>query len=180
MGELCDIYDRAVRRTGGVFIRGSRLGPGQYQLAANLWIFNRRGFLLIQRRSARKEYLPGIWATHGGGVRAGETARQACVREAREEIGIRVNPAAPHYLFRDESADEHLIVENFIVCREYDAASAVLQPEEVSELRWATPAEIRLLQREGRFFRYFHLDMVENYMARHRETCGCRGDYTAT
>lgn len=169
MAELCDIYDREGRPTGAVVVRGIPLGEGRYQMAANLWIFNSRGQILIQRRSAQKDYLPGVWATHGGGMRAGETARQACVREAREEIGIRVEPAAPQYLFRDQSAAEHLIVENFIVCREYDAQTAVLQREEVSALRWAAPAEIRLMQRQGRFFRYLRFDRVEDFVARHTE-----------
>lgn len=172
MTEICDIYDCEGRPTGGTFVRDTPLGPGQYQMAANLWVFNRRGLILIQRRSEKKQFRPGVWATHGGGMRAGETARQACVREAREEIGIRVDPAEPEYLLRDESAEEHLIVENFIVCREYDVETAVLQREEVSALRWASPAEIRQLQRQGRFFNYLQFDRVESYVTRHTRACG--------
>lgn len=172
MVEICDIYDREGRPAGGTFVRGGPLGPGQYQMAANLWIFDHRGRILIQRRSENKQFRPGVWATHGGGLRAGETARQGCVREAREEIGIRVAAAEPEYLFRDESAEEHLIVENFIVCREYEAETAVLQQEEVSALRWASPEEIRRMQRQGVFFHYVHFDRVEDFVARRTRACG--------
>ena len=59
------------------------------------------------------------------------------------------------------------MVDNFIVCREYDISSAVLQREEVSELQWATPEEIGRLQREGRFFRYRQFALVAGYVGRH-------------
>lgn len=167
MAEICDVYDHAGRPTGRTFIRGTPLGPGQYQMAANLWIFNGEGRILIQKRAAGKKFQPGVWAAHGGGMHAGETTREACTREAREEIGIRVDPAEPAYLCREESPAEHLLVENFVVCREFDIASAALQPGEVSALRWAATEEIRCLRRQGRFFPYRIFDRLADYVARH-------------
>ncbi|MFI9205250.1 (deoxy)nucleoside triphosphate pyrophosphohydrolase [Streptomyces sp. NPDC053048] len=50
-----------------------------------------QGRLLAARRSAPPE-LAGRWELPGGKVEPGETARQALVRELREELGIEAEP----------------------------------------------------------------------------------------
>ena len=58
-----------------------------------------RRFLLQLRDYGTTRY-PGRWGFFGGQVEAGETLRQAVVREFEEEAGIAIDPAAPRPLFR--------------------------------------------------------------------------------
>ena len=56
----------------------------------HLHIINREGCLYIQKRSMKKDLLPGRWDTAvGGHVDYGETLEEALYREASEELGFR-------------------------------------------------------------------------------------------
>ena len=53
----------------------------------------REGKVLFIRRS-QKTTRPGQWCPPGGGVNAGESPREACVREVYEEVGLHVKIVA--------------------------------------------------------------------------------------
>ncbi len=50
-------------------------------------IRNDQGRVFVQRRSATRRVLPGIWDIVGGHLEADETIQQALAREIREETG---------------------------------------------------------------------------------------------
>lgn len=51
------------------------------------------GDVLLLRRAASEKNYGGHWGLPGGGVDGGETPEQGAVREAREEMGVDVDPA---------------------------------------------------------------------------------------
>lgn len=56
----------------------------------HLQVYNSKGELYLQRRPAWKDIQPNRWDTAvGGHVGYGETAPEALIREAEEELGIR-------------------------------------------------------------------------------------------
>lgn len=80
----------------------------------HLHIINREGCLYIQKRSMKKDLLPGRWDTAvGGHVDYGETLEEALYREASEELGFRdFNPIfLKSYIW--ESAREKELVSVF-------------------------------------------------------------------
>ena len=55
----------------------------------HLHVFNSKGELFLQKRSATKDIQPGKWdSSVGGHIDLGETPEIAAKREAREEIGL--------------------------------------------------------------------------------------------
>ena len=50
-------------------------------------ILNERGRLFVQRRSATRRVLPGIWDIVGGHIEEGESIEEALGREIEEETG---------------------------------------------------------------------------------------------
>ena len=59
--------------------------------AVHVLVFNRRGDLLLQKRSMRKDCFPGTWdSSSSGHLDQGEAYDACAVRELREEIGLEV------------------------------------------------------------------------------------------
>ena len=150
--EICDIYDVYGNRTGKTFVRGEPLSNGQYVMVVDVWIVNSRDEILIQKRSEQKKDLPGTWATHSGCVLAGESSLQACIREPLEEIGIHILPSQIHKLNRKLKGK--LLSENFVVEQDFDLADAVLQLEEVSQVKWVTVPQLKQMASRREFYRY--------------------------
>jgi len=162
--ELWDVYDCQGNFTGVTKPRGAFFAQGEYHLVASLWIINSRGEALIQKRSDAKEIQPGLWNITGGAASAGEDSRGACVREVKEEIGFRFDPQDITLLSRLFIRD--CIFDDYIITCDCDISKAVLQPEEVSELRWVSIDEILNLYDTGEF-KYDDitlLDKVKDYI----------------
>ena len=93
---------------------------------------------------------------------SGETSLNACVREAYEEIGIVVNPKYIKPLTRITS--KKLIMDSYIVVQEFSISSAVLQVEEVSDIKWVSLNELEHMVKNQNFFNYQELPYVINFI----------------
>ncbi len=147
--ERWDVYDRDGRLTGRPRERGEPREPGEFSLVSSLWVVNGAGQCLVQRRAATKPVHPGKWCVTGGVTQAGETSRQACVREAWEEIGLTVEEDEPVFLAR--GVNESTLFDDYLVLREFPLEAARLQAEEVSEVRWVALGELVDWQKRGDF-----------------------------
>lgn len=103
-------------------------------------IFNDKGEIFLQQRSAKKNFCPGHWVTSAGGpVQKGETYEQAAKRELKEEIGIQVPLTLIH-----ESPYDHYKMRKFLqVFRGISEGPFNLNPEEVAGGRWFSIADVR-------------------------------------
>ncbi len=72
--------------------------------------------VLIARRAAHR-HQGGLWEFPGGKVEAGETAREALVRELREEVGITVHAADAWLEVSFDYPDRQVTLEVFRVHR---------------------------------------------------------------
>ncbi len=151
--EMVDLYNEEripLRRTAE---RHAPKGPGEYRLVVHVCLFDSRGRLLIQRRTAEKRLWPGRWdVSVGGGVDAGETSRQAAEREFREELGYPL----------DLGGSRQSVTVNFpggfddffIVQKDLDLSTLTLQAEEVAEVRYVTQEETEAMVDAGTFIPY--------------------------
>ena len=72
--------------------------PSLLHKVVHVLVFNSKGELILQKRSMIKDVAPGKWDTSvGGHVNAGETLKDAVMREMEEELGI--NEGVPEYLY---------------------------------------------------------------------------------
>ena len=135
MIEKFDIYNAQKVKIGTGHPRGTALPKGQYRFVATVVIYNSKGELLLQKRTAMKKSWANYW-TFGasGSVIAGETVAEGARRELLEELGLDIDlmevPSRLTVSF-DEGWDEIWIIK-------HDAALSdlTLQAEEVSEAAW--------------------------------------------
>ncbi len=147
--ERWDVYDREGRLTGRTRGRGEPFAPGEYHLGVSLWVVNGEGQYLVQRRAATKRIHPGKWSVTCGAALAGETSRHACVRETWEEIGLKL--AEEELVFLGRTRENCSLYDDYAVCRSFPVESARLQPDEVSEVCWATLEQILTWFDQGQF-----------------------------
>ena len=94
------------------------------------------GRYLMVRRSAHVP-LPGKVCFPGGGVNVGESQADACVREAREELGVCVVPLKPVWLH--EFGERKLRLFGWLA--RLEPGEIRPDPLEVAEVLWLTREE---------------------------------------
>ena len=151
--ELVDLYDENRLPLGKTAVRYSKREKGTYRLIVHICIFDGQGRLLIQRRARQKRLWPDKWdVSAAGGVSAGETTRIAAAREVAEELGLPLDLNGVRAVCTVNFAtgfDDY-----YVLRREVDLSSLRLQPEEVSDVRWATRSQVLAMVRRGEFISY--------------------------
>ncbi len=96
--ELFDVLDDQGNWTGKTKARADVHREGDWHRSFHLWLVKDEAYVLFQRRSKQKDLEANkVDVTVGGHFGAGESLAQV-VREAEEEIGLRVSPKDLHYL----------------------------------------------------------------------------------
>jgi isopentenyl-diphosphate Delta-isomerase len=89
MDELIDILDAQGQPTGETALKSRAHALGLFHPTVHIWLYNKTGEVLLQRRSETKDTYPGLWdVSVAGHVGAGEAIEMAAQREMEEEIGF--------------------------------------------------------------------------------------------
>lgn len=89
-GEMVPVVEENGLVVGQSLRKNVHDGSKLIHPVVHLHIVNREGCLYIQKRSMRKDLLPGCWDTAvGGHVDYGESLEEALYREASEELGFK-------------------------------------------------------------------------------------------
>ncbi len=103
--------------------------------------------VLLQLRGPGLPFMPGHWATAAAGhVEPGESVVAAAAREAREEIGVVVDPAdivplcAMHRTLPGVRDPVEQRVDFFFTGRSWTGEPAIREPDKCAALAWHRPA----------------------------------------
>jgi len=162
MAERYEIFTEKRVPTGKTRARYEPLGDGEYRLGAEIWIFHPDGRLMVTKRHPEKRVYPGLWECTGGFVCAGETTLDTILRETEEEIGLALSPADVR-LFATE-LQEGQFIDLYTATVDAEIGALALQPEEVTDAKWADWDELTAMRDRGEF-----LDFVYDRIARNRE-----------
>ena len=142
--ESLILVDEADREVGYLSKARCHEGRGVLHRAFSLLIFNDRGELLLQRRSAAKRLWPHYWSNSCcSHPRRAESMESAIHRRLQEELGL----ACPlHFLFKfqyqaqyDSVGAEHELCSVFIG---RSSGRVRIDENEISDWRWVSPERL--------------------------------------
>jgi isopentenyldiphosphate isomerase len=108
MDELIDILDEHGKPTGETIVKSRAHAQGLFHPTVHVWLYNKAGEVLLQKRSASKDTYPGLWdVSVAGHVGAGEAIEVAALRETEEEIGLRLPSGALEKIGVFKSVQRH-------------------------------------------------------------------------
>lgn len=97
--EYLDVLDQFGNKIGVIKTREQIHQDGDFHRVVHTWIYNEKGEILLQKRSKQKENHPECWdISSAGHVHALEKPLEGVVREAKEELGIQIDPNKLEYL----------------------------------------------------------------------------------
>jgi 8-oxo-dGTP pyrophosphatase MutT (NUDIX family)/GNAT superfamily N-acetyltransferase len=153
--EIWDILDENGDRTGRLHERGRKMNIGDYNLVVHVWKHNGRGEWLIDRRAPhRGSDIDGKWETTGGALLAGEDSLTAALREAKEELGLDLDPAKGtlfHRGVRQGDDGRKWFQDAWVFEHDCPLESVKFNEDETCGAMWATPDKIREMMASGEF-----------------------------
>jgi len=118
--------------------------------AAHVWVWRRRADeagveVLVQLRDANKKTWPNYWdISTAGHVDFGETVLEAAVREAEEEIDLKLDLERMDYVFCIRDVDMWYEELQYVFLYEMiDESEFKINDGEVTELKWVPLAELK-------------------------------------
>ncbi|HXG58970.1 MAG TPA: NUDIX domain-containing protein [Thermoanaerobaculia bacterium] len=150
MDERLDILTPDGTPAGRTRTKAEVHRDGDWHRSVHVWIVASDATLLLQLRAARKENHPSLWDVSAAGhVAAGESVVDAAVRELREELGLRVDAAELRHVttlteecvLNEGTYIDRELHEIFLLRRDVDPESLVLQAEEVDAVKLVTLVE---------------------------------------
>ena len=165
--EIWDVLDEFGNKTGRFHERGRKRKAGDYHRVVHVWKHNGKGEWLIDRRTSREtDDLGGKWETTGGSAVAGDDSLTAALREAKEELGLDLDPNKGT-LFQCIKYQAHFFVDVWVFEHDCPIEAVRFQESETCEAMWATADKIREMMAAGEFlsewfYPYFD-EMVEKY-----------------
>ena len=148
--EVRDLYDKDRKLTGETILKGEQIPENRYIIVMLIFIQNREGKFLIQKRSKQKN---GLLAATGGHAKAGETSIQAIQTEVKEEIGLDLPEDKIELYFSGRQDEERVFFDDYYIKLDIEDISKLkLQEEEVESVCWMTKDEIIEAKKNGTFF----------------------------
>lgn len=110
-------------------------GPHVINLASTVFLLKGDSVFLLRRSNTG--YRDGFWSAVGGRLEAGESFLSCAVREAAEEVGAKIDPAALGEPVMHHGSDEigtRIIA--FYACRKWSGAPSNLEPDKHDRAQW--------------------------------------------
>lgn len=134
---------------------------GRLHRAFSVFVFNKKGKIMIQRRSGQKYHCAGLWTnTCCSHPRPGESLEDAVHRRLKQEMGFDTELKeilSFVYMAQFENGLTEHELDHVFVGR-FDGIPR-LNPEEVGDFKWVDPAEIEkgIQERPGEYTPWFKI-----------------------
>jgi isopentenyl-diphosphate delta-isomerase type 1 len=161
--ELLEIVDHEGKVIGIAERSELHTGPSLIHRVVHVLVFNKKGELLLQKRSMLKDVAPGKWDTSvGGHINPGEDIIAAANREMEEELGIKVQRLDFLYTYLFTSHIESELVSTFSCIHD---SGFHFNKEEIDELAFWELKKIRDNMGRKMFSNHFEKEIANYFKA---------------
>lgn len=118
--------------------------------AVQVFVFNKKGEILVQKRSPDKDEYPGYYeASVSGHVLTEETYEEAALREIEEELGLIIGKEELHERGKFEVlfGNEHEIIQLFAL---FTNKKPEIHSGEIESIEWLSNAELVKQIKQGK------------------------------
>jgi isopentenyldiphosphate isomerase len=152
--ESVDVLTADGRLSGRIVLRSEAHSKGLWHRTVHVWVQNRFGELLLQRRSPSKETFPGLWDISAAGhISAGDSSIDSASRELQEELGVTVYRESLRFLFTmqhsyvspDTTIKDNEISDVYLCTRPINETEVAPDPIEVSGVAYHPVWKLREL-----------------------------------
>lgn len=133
--EYFDLYTVDRRPLGRRIQRGAPVPHGEYHIVVQIMTINDKGEILLTQRVPEKTS-GGKWECSGGCAVAGESSREAAVRELFEETGIRARTDEIKLVWT--LTTDSMLRDFYIVNKNVPLSALRLQAAEVCAAKWVS------------------------------------------
>ena len=133
--EYFDLYTVDRRPLGRRIQRGAPVPHGEYHIVVQIMTINDKGEILLTQRVPEKTS-GGKWECSGGCAVAGESSREAAVRELFEETGIRARTDEIKLVWT--LTTDSMLRDFYIVNKDVSLSALRLQAAEVCAAKWVS------------------------------------------
>jgi 8-oxo-dGTP diphosphatase len=130
--ERFSTYDMTGNKTGRTLVLGDKHVEGECSIFVHIVIANHEGKFLLQKRSQKKRFFPGVWDTTGGCVKHSEKTIEAALRETKEETGSVFDENQVRMVRRVFSDN---IVDVYFARKDFTLSDCNMDKDEVDELK---------------------------------------------
>ena len=139
--DVCDEHDRVI----GTAPRSRVHAEWLLHRAVHVFVFNSRGPLLLQRRSATKDESPlKLTSSTSGHLGAGESYETAAIREMQEEIGL----TGPLEFLVKLPASQETANEHTVLYRMFSDAEPTPDPAEILRMEVVSLPQVQRMLAE--------------------------------
>ena len=160
--ELWDVLDSEGKKTGRIIAKGQATKEGEYFLAVHVFIMDKNGRFLIQKRSMKKALYPGRWDITGGAVLSGEDSLAGAQREVQEEVGLALPANAFSYISR--LFRKGVIFDVWAASADFSIDDIVMQEGEVDDVRLVEPQEMLRIVFDVEFVDVEYKKLIADYI----------------
>ena len=154
--EYLDVVNEENDFLGKIEDRNSIHEKGLWHREVAVWVLNKKGEVLVQKRAATKKQAPNKWAVTAGHIDAGENPISAAIRESYEEIGLELKENDIEFLFItkiNKKFSECQYNNHFQYCfcvKTYKKISEFkIQKEELSEIKYISIEDLEDIVNSG-------------------------------
>jgi 8-oxo-dGTP pyrophosphatase MutT (NUDIX family) len=109
----------------------------RHQLSASVFVMLVKDEKICMLRRHGTGWMDGSFSIPAGGLDAGETVQAAAIREAYEEVGVRIAPDDLHYVHTLHSkTNGNTWLGHFFQTAHWDGAAALREPDKHADLQW--------------------------------------------